>query len=432
MRQRLIPAALLLLSAAAGHAQRSLSVGEMFALIETNSSSMEAARSGIDAATLGLDAARAQRLPDVSAQVSGSLNGDVLMLDRDLSHAKCFTSPRWSNTLAVEARQVVYAGGAIDAGVRMARLNKEMEETNLSATRQGLRFNSLAQYLQLIQIDHALRVYDENIRLAERLIEHVRVKQAQGMALSNDITRYELQRQNLLLGRRQTEDARQVANHRLCTTLGIADERIVPDTTVVAAVYAQDDEALWQTTGAASAPEMARAHIATLMAEQQLRLAQSDLRPKVEVVAADNFSGPFQYDIPPVDKNFNVWFVGLGVKYSLSNLWKSKRKVQQARAALTQTQQQKDVVGETLNNRIQEAHTMYLQSYTLLATQQKSVLLATQNYRTVSERYRNQLALVTDMIDAANAKLAAELGEADARVNVVLTYYRLKYISGTL
>ena len=64
--------------------------------------------------------------------------------------------------------------------------------------------------------------------------------------------------------------------------------------------------------------------------------------------------------------------------------------------------------------------------------QQKSVELARQNYQVVNNRYLNQLALITDMIDATNMKLDAELGEVDARINIAYAYYKMKYIAGQL
>lgn len=58
--------------------------------------------------------------------------------------------------------------------------------------------------------------------------------------------------------------------------------------------------------------------------------------------------------------------------------------------------------------------------------------LARQNYQVVNNRYLNQLALITDMIDATNMKLDAELGEVDARINIAYAYYKMKYIAGQL
>ncbi len=58
--------------------------------------------------------------------------------------------------------------------------------------------------------------------------------------------------------------------------------------------------------------------------------------------------------------------------------------------------------------------------------------LANENYTVVNDRYLNQLALITDMVDAANMKLDAELSEVDARINIAYQYYKIKFVAGKL
>ena len=60
------------------------------------------------------------------------------------------------------------------------------------------------------------------------------------------------------------------------------------------------------------------------------------------------------------------------------------------------------------------------------------VELARQNYDVVRNRYANELALVTDMLDANNAKLMAEVELANARVSIIFNYYKLLYLSGNI
>ena len=168
------------------------------------------------------------------------------------------------------------------------------------------------------------------------------------------------------------------------------------------------------------------------MATQQLKLAKSELLPKVAVVAADNFAGPFTYDIPPIDKNFNIWYVGIGVKYSLSSLFKSNKTIRKAKQQQLLTRNAHTLTSETLNNQVQQAYTLHQQAYVELETQQKSVQLAVQNYDVVNNRYLNQLALITDMVDASNIRLNAELQEVNARINVAYTYYNIMYAAGKL
>lgn len=414
------------------NAQRKMSIDDLFSLVEENNSQLKSGRISVESASHGVASAKSNRLPGVNAQLSGSFNGDVVMMDRDFSNATSFSQPRWGNSFVVEAQQTIYAGGAVNAVIKLAELGKEMEETNLSGTRNNVRFSALAQYLELIKLDNAVRVYDENIQLMNHLIEQVNAKRDEGMALRNDITRYELQLQELTLGKRKVEDARVVVNHQLCNALGLDDETIVPDISITDLKFSQEGEAHWQSLSSNESTDLKKVELGTQMAEQKLKIAKSDLLPKIALVAADNFSGPFTYDIPPVDKNFNIWYVGIGVQYSLGNIWRSNKKISQAKSELELSESQKSVVAEMLDNRIQEAYTLYMQSYVELETQHKSVELATQNYDVINERYLNSLALITDMLDASNIKLSAELREVDAWVNIAFAYYKLKFIANNL
>jgi len=156
------------------------------------------------------------------------------------------------------------------------------------------------------------------------------------------------------------------------------------------------------------------------------------LMPMISVVAADNLNGPIMIEVPPINKNFNYWYLGVGVKYNISSLFKSNKKIKRAQAAEVQSAEQHKAMSDEVENSVQSAYTLYQQSYVELATQQKSVQLAQQNYDVIDNRYMNGLALVTDMVDAENTKLSAELQEVNARIGVVYAYYKMKYVSGTL
>ena len=409
-----------------------MTVDELFQLVESNSKTLQEQKISVEFAQKGIEAARAQRLPDVNATLSASYNGNVVVMDRDFANAQGFLSPHFGNSFALEAQQVVYAGGAIDAGIRMAELQRDMAEIAQRSTLNAQQFLALGQYLDLFKIQNRMQVYEQNIALTSRLIDDILAKQEQGMALKNDVTRYELQMETLRLGLRRLQDQRAILNHQLCNTLGSADVSILPDTTLIEQTLNQEGEHYWQQAALTSSPQMEQSELSTQMAEQQLRLAKSELLPKVAVVAADNFSGPFTYDIPPIDKNINYWYVGVGLKYNLSSLFKQNKKVRQAETGVLRSQEQQKVVAESLDNQVQQAWTLYQQTYADLDTQRKSVQLARQNYQVVSDRYLNQLALITDMLDASNIRLNAELQEVDARINIVYAYYKMKYIAGVL
>ena len=58
--------------------------------------------------------------------------------------------------------------------------------------------------------------------------------------------------------------------------------------------------------------------------------------------------------------------------------------------------------------------------------------LAGQNYAVIQNRYKNELSLITDMLDASNAKLSAEVQLANAQIDIAFNYYKLLYLTGTL
>ncbi len=416
--------------------KQSMTIDQLFEKIEDNSKSLRTVKSGVEIASLGVESAKSKRLPDLDASLSFSYIGNALLTDRDFSDIHGLSSPHFGNNFAFQAQQVVYAGGAINAGIKLAELGKQQAEVGVRLTRQQVRFIAFGQYLDLFKIDNQIQVYEKNIELTRQLITDIKEKQSQGMALKNDITRYELQMESLKLGLTALHNNRSILNHQLCNTLGMNLEgqevQIIPDTTVINKVYGKDGEAHWQIAGTMNSPLLEQSSNAIRIAEQKEKIAKSEMLPKVAFVAADNFDGPITFELPPIDKNLNIWYIGVGVKYSLSSLFKSNKRIKQAAVETRQAKESHAVQAEQLNNNVQAAYVQYQQTYVELETQQKSVELARQNYDVMNARYFNQLALVTDMVDASNLRLNAELKEVDARINIVYAYYRMMYVAGEI
>ena len=422
--------------------KENMTISQLFQKVEDNSKSLRTSLSGVEAAHLGIESAKSKKLPDLDASLSFSYIGNALITDRDFSNVHGLKSPHFGNNFAFQAQQVVYAGGSINAGIKLAELGKQQAEVGVKLTRQQIRFIALGQYLDLYKIDNRIKVYEKNIELTRQLIDDIKEKQTHGMALKNDITRYELQMESLKLGLTALRNNRSILNHQLCNTLGMNQDsqmnqgnqeiQIIPDATIADKTYGKEGEAYWQTAGTLNSPLLEQSSNAIRIAEQKEKIAKSDLLPKVAFVAADNFDGPILFELPPVDKNLNVWYVGVGVKYSLSSLFKSNKRIKQAAVETRQAKEAHAVQAEQLNNNVQAAYVQYQQTYVELETQRKSVELAQQNYDVMNARYLSQLALVTDMVDASNLKLNAELSEVDARINIVYAYYRMKYVAGEI
>lgn len=412
---------------------RTMGIEEMFRLADENSKSIQTYRTGKEVSDENLKAAKAQRLPDISASLSGSYWGNGKLWNRDFSNATKIDMPHWGNNFALEAQQVVYAGGAISSGIELAELEKQLAEMDWQKNRQDIRFLLVGHYLNLYKLHNQIEVLHKNLELTDQLIANMQARLEEGTALENDITRYELQRETLRLQLAKVEDACKIANHQLVITLHLPEGTVVqPDTTLNDSQIQTMSEANWQELAAQNNLNLQQAETGIKVNRQRVKMERSERLPKISLVAAEHLDGPITIEVPVLDNNFNYWYVGVGVKYNISSLFKNNRKLKAARLNVRKAQETYELAQEQTNHAVQESYVNFLTSFTDLRTQQKSVELADQNYSVTSNRYQNDLALLTDMLDASNMKLSADLGLVNARINVIYNYYKMKYITHTL
>jgi outer membrane protein TolC len=254
------------------------------------------------------------------------------------------------------------------------------------------------------------------------------------VVLKNDITRYELRLSTLKYDRLTLANRIAVLNHDLCVLLSL------PEGTAIATDIDSDLRSLpllqtkehWRESSAQNSLALKALDIQKDMNLQRRKIIKAEYLPKVGLVAGDKLSGPIDFEIPVINNNYNFWYVGVNVQYSLSSLFKTPKSVRQNLLEYEEITAGKDAAADNLERAIDNSYTLYTQAYDMLATEEKNVELAAENYRVVENRYNNQLALLTDMLDASTAKLDADVRLVNARVNIIYYYYQLKYNSNTL
>ena len=412
---------------------RQMGIEELFRLADEQSKSIQTYRTGKEAAEEALKAAKAQRLPDVNMSLSASYWGNGKLWDRDFGNAMTIDMPHFGNNFALEAQQVVYAGGAISSGIRQAELGKLLAELDLQKNVQEIRFLLVGHYLNLYKLDNQIRVLQKNMELTDEVIANMKARREQGTVLKNDITRYELQKEQLNLQLTRVEDARRIANHQLATTLHLPEStEIYPDSLLLREQIQTLTEEDWQELAEANHIVLKQTQATIRMNEQKVKQERAERLPHISIVAAEHLDGPITIEVPVLDNNFNYWYIGIGVKYNISSLFKNNRKLKQARLNVRQAQEQRQLAQEQIENAVQEGYVNFLTAFTDLRTQENSVRLADENYHVTDNRYKNEMALLTDMLDASNMKLTADLGLVDARINILYNYYKMKYITHTL
>ena len=431
-------------------AQQRISLQSLFDLADQQSQRIKVSEAALKAAEEGVASAKTALLPSVELSVQGSYTGNAFMMSRGFSTSGTTEyivpglrpqqvengkqpTPHWGTSFTAQASQVIYAGGAIRSGIEMARLGRQLAELDVEKNRQEVRFLLAGYYLDLCKLQNQSQVIDRNIELTEKVIGQMKARREQGTVLKNDITRYELQRQSLVLAKTQVDDARKIIRHQIATTIHLPEgEEFEVEELSYDDAALRHDETLWQETASGNNIDIRQASVATELAEQKVRNTRAASLPSVAVVAENNLFGPYTADLIPKNANVNVWFIGIGVRYNLSSIWKNKHDIRKAKHEQTQARESVRLAREGVENGVQACYTNLLTSTVEVQTQEKQVELADQNYAVVRNRYDNDLALLTDMLDASNMKLSADMALVNARINMLYNYYKLKYLTHTL
>ncbi|MCD8029781.1 MAG: TolC family protein [Bacteroides sp.] len=377
--------------------------------------------------------ARNAQLPSIDVAVSASYIGDVWLSDRDFSHGERAAMPHFGNNFTIEASQVIYAGGAISSRIALAKLHHQLAQLDLENNKQDIRFLLAGNYLEMYKLKNQAEVYRRNIEQTRALLAEITAKQQHGITLKNDITRYELQLQSLQLALTQVENGIVILNHQLITVLGLPEEtQIEVDSHLLEQLPLLSDENRWQETALFSSPLLQQARLNIEQSQYGEKLARSGRLPSVALMAGDNLEGPITFEIPPINRNINYWYVGVGVKFNLASTFKSGKEIRLARLSTQKARESDLLLQEHIRTEVKEAYIRFRESFTLYETQVKSLELAHQNYHVINNRYLNDLALLTDMLDASNSQLNAELQVVNAQIHILFHYYKLKRTTGTL
>ena len=415
------------------YSQSVLTLEEIFDAAETNSVQLRPSVTVQVEAEREISVARSGRLPDISASLSLSYIGDGFTTRRNFSDYQKAPIPHFGNTLSVSVTQPVYTGGAVTNAIELAELKSTAARYAADFQQDHIRFQLTGFYLDIYKYNNLRRVVKGNIAAAQKVLQEMRARYEQGTALQNDITRYELLVSNLELQLVRINNTIDILNANLVTTAGLPEGTVIlPDSTILERSLPKEGVAWWQTEAEANSPSLKLAQSGVEISRKAESLVRSERLPKIGLQAAWSMDGPILVEVPPINRNLSYWYVGIGINYNISSLYKSNKSLSKSHAATQKAIEQLEAAREDVTLAVNADHVRYLEAYEVLKIRQKSVELAERNYRITSTRYSADMALITDMLDAANSKLDAEQQLVNARINIIYYYYKLLFTTGKI
>lgn len=433
----LIAASLLTISLPAFSQGRKMGIGEAVTLGLKNSKNLKSSAARIRETEAALKEAQQKRLPDAS--ISGSyirLNSP----DVDLK-VKLNSGNNGGGTTEEQPGKVtsamygivnlslpLYTGGAIKYGVESARYLTEAARLDEKSDREGVILNLITAFENLYKSKAAVDLVRENLEGAKERVKQFTSLERNGVIPRNDLLKAELQVSNTEVALMDADNNWKLANINMNLMLGLEDSVVI------------DPEVDWQNVAETLDPvetliqkamdqrtELGAVGLRKKAAGSNAHAVRSELYPSLALTG-----GYIAADVPHLLTVVNAVNAGIGVKYSISSLWKNNAKYQQAKARQVETEAQESALTDKIRYEVHDAYLGYLLAVKKIDTYNKAVDQAAENYKITKNKYDNALATSTDLIDADVARLQTKLNYAFSKADASAAYSKLQKACGQL
>jgi len=411
-----------------------LGIDELFDKGIQNSLSIQSSRLRLQTSEDKLILAKNRRLPDIQASGQFGYVGRSTVLDNDLSFLSHPKSPDWKQNYQVIAVQPLYQGGRIKNNIKKADLEKEIAELSLSRDKSDLKLWLVGKYLDLYNLYKELETYNLNIDQAKIRLHDIRKMKEEGMITSNDVLRSEIQLTDYELSYKQINNNISIVSQQLAIALGMDEDLIFePDSTLLNSRPEVDNtiEGFVQ-TAYQNYPGIRIARTNIDLAKNNLAIAKADYLPGLSLQAGNTFQRPVPNSSPVQDLYINSWGITLNLTYHISALFDRKHALSIARTHINLQELAEEQEKQNIRTEIKAAYLKHQEALDRVNVLESSLRQANENYRIVNTKYFNQLAILTDLLDANTVQLNAQLQLTAAKTNVLYTYYQLLNICGKL
>lgn len=420
---------------------RNLSLDEAIALSLQNSKDLKLSQAKVKEASASLRDARNHMLPDLG--VSGSYlrlnkpNVDMkLKLGSAPSEGSSSGSGSSSGGLNVSEASYamanlsipVFAGLKIQHGIQAAKYMQRAATLDAENDREEVIANTIAAYSNLYKSKAALEIVKENLKQSQHRVTDFSNLEKNGLLARNDLLKAQLQQSNVELSLLDAENNWKITYINMNLMLGLPEEtELVPDSSAFVPVNNIKTFEEWESQALQNRKDIEAMDFRIKAANAGVKAAKGDYYPSLALTG-----GYIAANIPGVVVLTNVMNGGIGVKYSPSSLWKTGAKVMESKARLQQAEISRDMMSDGVRLQLAQAYQNYLLTTKKIDVYAKATEQANENYRIVNNKYNNNLATATDLLDADVAQLQAKLNYAFSKADALVAYKRLLLTAGTL
>lgn len=424
---------LLLLLPLIGQSQaksRTLTLDEVVQMGMANSKQLQISMAKADATHSKISQAKVSTIPSLSYTASYfRLSDNITPFETPL-----FTVPVLLNqTLSrVSLSEPVFTGLRALNTIRATTFLENAARFDLEKDKKDVQLNLLTAALNLYKLEAARKVFERSLATAQQRLTDVRNLQQQGLALDNDVLKADLAVTQLETARLETDNAIAASQYGLNVLLGLpTDTPLQIDSAAIAETTAPETLETFLNNAAQRADFRAAAQRA-LAAEKQVEIGKGAYLPFVSVGANLYTNNPNQRQFPVENRFITTWDIGAQVSWNLSGLYTNRYNVQEAKLNFLQANVQRDQISDAARTDIAANFYAWKTATQKIALSEKSALQSAENQRIVSLRSAQQVATVTDLLEADVLLLQSNINQVTAKADARLAYFKLLKSAGRL
>ena len=424
--------------------KRPLSLDEAIAAGLEASPTLHASRAKVDASSARAREVAAARLPALKLGASYTRLSEIPPFEVTLP---IFPQPivvsqnYFSNwTMRLTAQQPLFTGFRLQASTESARMLEASAGWDLTKDRSEFVFAVKSAYWGLARARELEAVVADTIVQVQEHLKDVRAFFDQGLLTRNEVLRAELQLSQTELLRIDARNAAEIARTSLNTLVGLPVETDVELTSSAESAASQapadigqvDDEAgrSLLDTALAARPELKASEFRIKASEAGLKAARSGWYPQVSLAGNYYYLRPNPRILPALDRFRATWDVGVSVSFDLWNWGQTRSQAEQAKAQLAQARDARKLLEDQAVLDVTQSRLALVQARDKIKVAAQAVGQAEENLRMVRERFREGVALNTDVLDAEVFLLQARTSRTQAAMDLALAQARLEKALG--
>jgi outer membrane protein len=322
----------------------------------------------------------------------------------------------------------VFTGGKIKYGIESAKFLEQAMSLDVDQDKEGVILNSIQAYINLYKAAATRNVVKENLLQSKSRDSVLSRLEHNGLLARNDLLKSELQTSNIELSLLDAETNLKMANVNMDLMIGYPETTILkPDTTGFSKEFSLKTLDDYEQLAFQNRKDMQAFSFRKEAAIAGISVAKSDLYPSIALSA-----GNITANIPGLVAVRFAGNVGVGLKYDISSLWKSKANIDAAKSRVTEITANEAQLSDGIRLQVNQSFEDYLLSQKKTEVLNNAVGQAEENYRITKNKFDNSLVTTTDLLDANVALLTAKIQLAVAKADVLLAYSKLLETSGIL